>query len=248
MVQAALGVVVEPHDDNSEPFMYDLSIRYRDASPGAVEVVAAADPDQIELWNVLHRDGRTVIPGLAGGWLVTVEAPTRGKTLLQDLPTLLGLLEAAGVREFEPGAGHAPPRATALAVANRIVRAWQGGTDFPGSVYFTFSEPAAFIPDANELVEWMGSFLSGPKTADVRKKLAASGASERHAFVLLPPFALAPEAAAETLFQTSPGLPTKAPLLPDVITHIWVTSTWSFGQGIRWAPNTGWTVFAKLQP
>jgi hypothetical protein len=40
---AALGVVVEQHDDNTGASMYDLTIRYQDAPAGAVEVVAASE-------------------------------------------------------------------------------------------------------------------------------------------------------------------------------------------------------------
>ena len=248
MVQAALGVVVEQHDDNSGVSMYDLKIRHQDARAGAVEVIAAAEPEQIELWNVLHRDGRTVISNLAGGWLVTVQAPTRVKSLLKDLPSLLGRLEAAGVRDFEPDSPGVSPEATALARANGIVHARQSDTDFPGSVYFTFDAQASFLPDTELLANWVSGFLVGPETEDVRKKLAASGASERHAFVLVPPFSLAPEGAAEILLHESPTVPSHPPSLPPEITHVWLASTWSIGHGMRWSPDTGWSLFSKLQP
>jgi hypothetical protein len=247
MVQAGLGVVVEQHDDNSGSSMYDLGIRYPDASPGAVEVVAAAEPEQIELWNVLHRDGRTIFPSLAGGWLVTVRVPTRAKALLNALPSLLGGLEAAGIREFDPHASGMSAEATAVAGENSIVSARQSGSDFPGSVYFTFEADAAFLSDAELIATWVGEFLAGPKTEDVRRKLAASGADERHAFVLLPPFTHAPEEAVGILVQAGPALPQVAPALPVEITHVWIASTWSVGHGLRWSPDGGWALFSKLQ-
>lgn len=82
----------------------------------------------------------------------------------------------------------------------------------------------------------------------MRNKLAASGAAERHAFVLLPPFSLAPEAAVDVLMQQEPALPSISAALPSEITHVWIASTWSFGHGMRWSPGQGWSLFSKLQP
>jgi len=248
MVQTALGVVVEPHDDNSGASMYDLAIRYLDGHVGAVEVVMAADPEHVELWNVLHRHGRTIIPSLAGGWLVTVQVPTRANSLFRDLPDFLGQLEAMGIRHFDSRSANLPPALMAIATANRIAHATQSGTAFPGSVYFTFDPKASYVPDTAVLVDWVSSFLAASETRDVRKKLVESGASERHVFVLLPPFSLAPDGAPEILLDESPTLPSEPPSLPSEITHVWLTSTWSAGHGMRWSPDRGWSLFTKLQP
>ncbi len=246
MMQRELGVVVEQYDDNSSSAMYDLEIQYTDDVPGAVEVVASADAEQMELWKVLYRDGRTLINGIAGGWLLTIRPPIRGKTLLRDLPALLGSLERTGIRMLDEATRLAPELRTLVDV-NRIVRARQGDTDFPGSVYFSLDEPAAFLSDTVSLAAWVGEFLAGEQTRDVRAKLAASGAVERHAFVLLPPFTLAPAAAVDTLLCDPPVLPSIAPTLPPEITHVWLVSTWSIGHGLRWEPQAGWSAFSKLQ-
>jgi hypothetical protein len=245
MMQTALAVPVEQHDDNSYGGMYDLTIRYSDSPAGAAEVVAAADKGQIELWNVLHRDGRMQIPGITGGWMITVRPPARAKRLLTDLRSFFEDLEAAGTRVFEPGSSDPSEGATELARANGIVQAWQSGTDFPGSVYFTFDIEAVFIGTADMLSDWSSRYLSSPETEDVRKKLAGSGAPERHAFVLIPPFSTAPEAVVQLLLEDSPFVPSKRPSLPTEITHVWLATTWSTGLGIRWAPNTGWSHFRK---
>jgi hypothetical protein len=71
-------VIVEHHDDNSGASMHDLAIRYQDTPAGAAEVVAAAERQHIELWNVLHRDGRTLISSIAGGWLLTGRCTAAG--------------------------------------------------------------------------------------------------------------------------------------------------------------------------
>jgi hypothetical protein len=248
VVEHDLGTPVEQHDDNTESSMYDLTIKYS-GGDAALEVVAAADPRQTELWNVLYKGGRTIVPGIAGGWMLTLKAPTRVKALFQQLPALLGGLEAAGIRGLEEAAG-VPQGLATLASDNGVVKARQGGTDFVGSVYFSVEDStrAFFNVDSDALRDWIGSYLSSSETADVRKKLSSAGTAERHAFGFVPPFTLAPEAAAEVLVHEAPALPSQPPSLPPEITHVWVTSTWSFGRGIKWDPGTGWSFFSKLQP
>jgi hypothetical protein len=249
VVEHDLGTPVKQHDDNTESSMYDLTIKYRSGN-AALEVVAAADPHQTELWNVLYKGGRTIVPGIAGGWMLTLKAPTRVKALFQHLPILLGRLETAGIRELEEDSAGIPQDLARLASDNGIVKARQGGTDFIGSVYFSVEDSikAFFNVDSDALGDWLGSYLSSPETADVRKKLSSAGTAERHAFVFVPPFTLAPEAAVETLLHEAPALPSQPPSLPLDITHVWVTSTWAFGRGIKWGPETGWSFFSKLQP
>ena len=61
-------------------------------------------------------------------------------------------------------------------------------------------------------------------------------------------FRSSPEAAVDVLIQEALALPSIDPALPWEITHVWLTSTWSFGQGLRWVPGQGWSSFSKLQP
>ena len=44
------------------------------------------------------------------------------------------------------------------------------------------------------------------------------------------------------------SLPDADPDLPPEVTHIWVVSTWDSGAGMRWAPDAGWSRFAKGVP
>lgn len=246
MMEVELAATVKQHDDNSAASMFDFAIHHGNGSRGAAEVVAAADAEQIELWNVLYRDGRTQIEGIAGGWLLTVTARTRAKSLLQLLPHLLGQVEIAGIRTFDATA--APSSAAKALVDAGISSAIQSGTDFPGSVYFTIDEPQALFSDPQALVSWASDYFCGPLTQDVRQKLAASGAPERHVFVLLPGFTLAPAEAVDVLLQDPPVLPSSPLSLPAEFTHAWLASTWSFGHGLRWSEGARWTSFSKLQP
>jgi hypothetical protein len=67
-IAATVGLRVEQHDDGSRPGMHDLNIMTADgACLAAVEVVAAADPDSIQLWKLVNgRDERWTAPNPAG--------------------------------------------------------------------------------------------------------------------------------------------------------------------------------------
>jgi hypothetical protein len=56
-IAATLGMRVEQHDDGSRPDMHDLNIPTADGGTSAVEVIAAADPDSIQLWKFGQRTG-----------------------------------------------------------------------------------------------------------------------------------------------------------------------------------------------
>lgn len=85
-ISSELGLDVDAHDDNSEPSMYDLNIRYPGRSPGAVEVTAAADPDSIALGRSIYDRERWIQPNLAGGWLAHLEPTARWKDVKAELP------------------------------------------------------------------------------------------------------------------------------------------------------------------
>ncbi len=91
----------------------------------------------------------------------------------------------------------------------------------------------------------MTEWLAGPDQADNLDKLAASGAQERHLFVIFPGFTVAPFPVTDLLLRGDAPLPTIAPDLPAPLTHIWAASTWASGFGMRWSPDRGWERFSK---
>jgi hypothetical protein len=131
----------------------------------------------------------------------------------------------------------------------RIASVHQGGTDFPGSIYITIEDDfdrRVGWSDASPTVDWIAQFLRSNGVADVRRKLANSGCEERHAFVVVPGFTVAPFGVANLLMGYG-GARQGRPDLPDEITHVWMVSTWRLGTGWRWDPRTGWQRFDKLQ-
>lgn len=250
LIERALNVPVVQNDDGSKDGMHDLEIQYFDRLAAAVEVVAAADQASIELWKLVNSDGRWTEPELRGGWMAALLPTARARDLRHRLPSLLREFEADGIRSVEPRSGRRKSRVDERVAQLGIAHLHQSGTDFPGSIYFTIELPlersGGFVADTGDaLAVWAGEYLSGDRCSDVRRKLASSGASERHAFVLVPGFAEANFAVTDLLMRESAPLPQVEPLLPAEITHFWAVSTWRTGSGMRWASGDGWSRFGK---
>jgi hypothetical protein len=249
MLQSILGVPVQQHDDGSEARMHDLSILYADRAPGAVEVTAAGDPEMIEFWS-LAEAVRWREPRLAGGWAVHVLPTARRKRLRTELPELLLSFEQAGIRRFRPGLGGPSEE---LARGLEVTDAFQGGTEFPGSIYVYPELPphraSGFVPtNGDALAEWLSEFLRSPAREDVRRKLALSGAAETHAFVIVPGLvADAPFAVLDLVMGDDSPLPEIDPVCPDEITDVWVATGAPAGTCFRWSQSLGWLRFKKPQ-
>lgn len=249
-IAAELGVEVDVHDDGSAPSMYDLNIMYRDRAPGAVEVTAAGDPESIALGKLVYNGERWIVPEIAGGWAAVLQPSARMKDLRAELPALLRTLESQGIPSAEPEVWWEPGPYDEALRALGVLHLFQGGTDFPGSIYLSIEQgrerTAGFVPaDGRPLLGWLADWLVRPDKADNLAKLAASAAEERHLFLILPSFAEAPFAVTDLLMRDGAPLPDDDPDLPPQVTHVWVVSTWVSGSGMRWAPESGWAQFDK---
>lgn len=245
---AELGVPVTPHDDGRHESMYDLIIRYPNRPPGAVEVTSVTDGPSVALWKLINPPRkRWCEPALAGGWSVLLAPTANAKLIKNQLPWILAKLEAQGIRDLRPQPRRDPLHLRELGIRHLL----QGPTEFPGSIYPTIDLPpeqssGAVADHTNALPEWMSSWISDPIRADNLRKLSASGADERHLFVIFRGFSGAPFQVADALMRNEAQPPDVDPDLPPEITHLWVVSLWNMGHGFRWAPDTGWTRFDKF--
>jgi hypothetical protein len=183
---------------------------------------------------------------------VRILPATRAKKLLRQLPELLRGLER-DVRGDVRGDKASMDQSSVLAGQLSIIQAVRVTTDYPGSIYVMppeqLSQMGGYSPTTGDpLAEWLSEWIPDPSRADNLGKLARSGASERHLFVLVPGFNPAPFAVNDLLIAPEAPLPTIAPTLPAEITHVWTMSTWSSGNGFRWSPESGWERFTKVAP
>lgn len=252
-IAATLGLRVEQHDDGSQPGMHDLHIFTVDGL-AAVEVTAAADSESIQLWKLINgREERWIEPDLQGGWMVHLEPTARANRLLKELPALLKELEGKGVTQIPSQRARHEVRGSLEGRARSlgIVSGDQSGTEFPGSIYLTIERPreraGGMVDNTGSAVpQWVRDFLLDAHQSDVLGKLARSGATERHAFILLPAFSTAPFGVFDMLWRDQDDVvPTRSPKLPDEVTHVWLMSFLVEGSGLRWSPEGGWQRFER---
>lgn len=101
--------------------------------------------------------------------------------------------------------------------------------------------PAAV--DVDRAVDWCREFLAGPDRADVRRKLAATEADERHAFVVV---GWRSEWAVLNMLSFDTNvLPDRVPQLPSEVTHLWLCGGPPAVRLIAWLPQLGgWIDYA----
>ncbi len=248
LIELELSACAKQHDDGSQPGMFDLTVDLADGGTAAVEVTSAADPQSIALWKLVNADDdRWIDKRLRGRWTVHVRPGTSAKRLRAELPRLLEELEQRGIRGLLPR-HRVADRLSAAGADLGVTRASQFGTDFDGSIYVSIEVDVGRRAgwsgrSASDAVEWVGRFLCSAQTADVRRKLGRSGFAERHVFLIVPPFAVAPFAVTSLLMGY--GEPVATPSVPAEITHVWMASTWRTGPGWRWSPERGWRMFDK---
>lgn len=252
LLEHELGVPVVQNDDGSGTSMFDLRIEYSDQSPGAVEVVGAPDPTRTRLWNTANGGvGRHIIPNISGGWMVWLSLDANVKEVKQCLPDLLRMLESQNVDSL---GRHDRSNEALWARAHGIAYARQSETSYPGSVYFAIDLPGELSgwvrPDAGDtLAPWVSELLTLDRYTDVAAKLLASGLDERHAFVIVPIFAVDGSFdLVDLLCRDDIAIPSQDPQLPNGIDNLWVVGTFSGNHGYRWSSGGGWSTFEKAAP
>ncbi len=218
-VAATLGLEVEQYDDGTQPGMHDLNIKREDGTAAALEVTAAVDAESLVLWKLVNdSEKRWIVPALRGGWMLFLQPTARAKRLHKELPSFLAELEAQNVRKVpRQRRRHEDPNSyEGRARALGIVSGSQSDTQYPGSIYLSIKLPhersAGIVDDTGAAVPvWVRDFLLDPRRADVLSKLTRSKADERHAFILLPGFNLAPFGVVDMLWREDGAVPFSAP-------------------------------------
>lgn len=162
--------------------------------------------------------------------MLHLEPTARAKRLLQELPAFLEELEEKGVTEIpsQRRRQEVPESIGGRARVLGIVGGVQSGTNFPGSIYLTIERSSertgGMVDDTGGAVAgWVRDFLLDPHQGGVLGKLARSGASERHAFILVPGFSIAPFGVVDMLWRDEDDVvPITSPHLPNQVTHVWL--------------------------
>lgn len=244
------GEVVILQDDGSQDAMADIRIEYAHRPVAYAEVWADVDSGYAGMVSRLSQRGQKLpaefrIPGVHRDWFVTVSGKCHVGRLEGELPGLLSALESRGLSfelvsteetlrlDRDPGVRRlvglgvvglasrtAPPR------QDPSVRLYPSGITGPASVTW------------DPLKGWLKDTLASSRLADVRRKIARTGASERHVFLGLT-FS-SPGDVYFALDISQNGLPDRPPWLPSEITHVWIMAAEMPGRCLAWSPDQGW--------
>jgi hypothetical protein len=237
------GESVVLQDDGSQDRMPDIRIDYTDRPSAYVEVVADIDPAYAATArHVAEPKSAWESPNLTRAWVLTVSKNCHIDALSAHIIDLVVALETSG-------AGPAidildllllkTPAASALSRMG-VIDAWshtpRAGEH--GSIRLvTEGIEGPYNTDWDAVRAWLESTLASPHLADVRAKLAATGASARHVFL-----GVTYTSPGEVFFALERGKSFPPPLrLPNEITHLWIArATSPGGRCLHWAPDDGW--------
>lgn len=227
VVARLTGERVIIQDDGSKSAMPDIRIEYAAKPTGYVEVVVDIDTSYAAMDAEIFKGAQTLPSDRI--WWVRLSGRSKVKELRRRLPMLLSTdtIDRAAARQLaEMGVtvdGPAIPR--------------------PGQTGGIHLIPAGIMGSANPVwasfMDWLAAFLASSETADVRRKLAATNAPERHAFIGAS-FTTDGDAFFALHEEGRPELPASSPTLPPEITHLWVWTTPGIGRCLAWFPDTGW--------
>lgn len=235
------GIQLRFADDGTHDSTVDY--KYDTASlDGAVEVTSFTDrtgrQNSVE-WSK-SQNHLYVHPGLVNSWLLSVDEHSHFKDLAARCGPALAELERAAINSFTTDAqSDVPPGPLADAIQMLID---SGVSDAeiitisppPGQIHVSSTGSSWASPDPDDALTKLETYVEAAETADVRRKLAATGFAERHAFVWVDYFnrldAAWPIANA--------GLPNRPPQLPPEVNHVWFVLRQ--GDGWRWSPTSGW--------
>lgn len=224
------GERVVIQDDGSKPATPDIRIEYADKPVAYVEAVVDIDRSYAAAEAEVRKSAFPLPANRC--WWVRVSAKSRPvKELREELPAILGSSDGSlGPQESQR-------------LARLGVTVTGGGMPRPGESGVIHLLPEGICGPARltwqPFLDWIHAFLASDRTADVRSKLAATAAAERHAFIAASFTSPGPVYFA-LRHEGRPELPDRDPSLPPEITHLWVWSVPGIERCIAWFPGTGW--------
>lgn len=239
-------------DDGTKDHMPDIRIEHLDRSPAYAEVWTDTDPRYAAMEARLMKPGNQLPleltePTLSRVWWISVSGATNIDRLQAEIGTILSELERAGIT-FERVGGLASYDDSRVArlVHHGVVRV-SSRQCISGEIGMIRFHPAGISGSPaiswNAVVTWLRRTLSSARLDDVRSKLAATDATERHLFLGVT--YSSPSDVFFALDDYDQSLPSEPPDLPREITHLWLMRASPAGRCIAWFPDWGWFDVSK---
>lgn len=244
VVARLTGEQVVLQDDNSDDGMVDVRIEYAGREPGYVEIVTDINEPYSALITEVQTCQQIAAPNLGRDWWITLSAKAKLKELSKQLPTLLleiqesdELFESVYPDQCLNEHRHSVVKDLATRGVVQLASCPTPSTKSSQINLYTEGIGGPAEPNWTAYETWLSEFLFDHRHADVRRKLAATYAPERHVFIGAT-FST-DWATYHSLSEDYRDLPPSPPTLPTEITHLWV---WAYplGRCLTWFPNVGW--------
>ncbi|MBF6238711.1 hypothetical protein IU474_16805 [Nocardia otitidiscaviarum] len=181
-----------------------------------------------------YASGGYSAPDLHSSWILGCRSDTQFKPLFKRALPILMEIEAADIDQVDFRdswrAGGFSQRLREIGVRSASV---VSGGQPPARIFVTLTWGLAAPIGPKAVVDELEQWLTGESTRDLREKLSADGAAERHAFVWVD----ASSAYGAWRALREEALPILPPQLPPEVTHVWVTNGYA---GWFWSP-LGWS-------
>lgn len=234
-------------DDGSHDRMPDIRVEYSDGRLAYVEVWTDVDPGYAAVYSRLMRPKnelplKLAEPASSRIWWVIVSGSTNVDRLEAEVGVILTRLERKGVTFERVGelASYDVPEVEQLLshgvvrVSSRLAPADEQGTVLLLPHGISGRPSITWEP----VLKWIAQATASERLKDVRRKLAATGAEERHLFLGIT--YSSPSDVFFALKYEERSLPHQAPGLPREISHLWLMPASSPGRCIAWFPDRGW--------
>lgn len=246
VVARYLGDRVELIGDGSSDALADGRIVYDDRPSGVFEVVTNTDPKWAATYDAIGRRGFEVrTETLTRRWQAHLGRSCNLRTLEAQAPPRLAQLESAGLlferycelNDLACAGDVAIEQLARLGIASLHSRPLLPGEE-PRLQIIPEGTSGFARDDWSGFHRELSSILHGTALGDVRSKLAACVASERHIFL-----GLTMTSSWDLnywLKADQKPLRTDPPALPWEATHLWIWGMYPIGRVRAWFPGQGW--------
>jgi hypothetical protein len=238
------GAQVVLQDDGSADRMPDIRIEYPDRPPAFVEVVADIAPAYAAIARRVSDPSSTwESPRLTYAWALVVTATCHVNDLAPRVVELIAGLESsgygadAGVLLLSSTEG---PDCVELAKLGVLEAYAHKPCEHQAGSIRLIAEgiEGPYDTDWRAVGAWINEVLASAGLDDVRRKLAATAAVERHVFLGV---TFSSPGVVFFALERGKSLP-PPPTLPTEITHIWLMrATSPGGRCLHWSPSEGWS-------
>lgn len=228
----------------------DFEIKYRNGRTGIGEIGSHIDPKIAAAWSSVRKRRKHQIIDLPVGygvWVLSLEYGANIDRLYSQLPSFISQLIEAGVHELDFFSNwlEGPLAVSGAQLAIEQIY-FKDDRDGNYAFFFLRGDGGSVPSDGDLIVPWIESLLGGEEFGDLWQKLhkhenmTGNIYEEKHVYLISE--SLTDFGIGQLLKNIESNLPSRAPILPEGITHVWAQSEVSGSRSILWSIDLSWII------